>query len=411
MQNGGVDMKNSLIALTFALMLLSISFIGSANYAKGQSESITYITLPSNSLPMGLLYDNNTNTVWVALHWNRSIAKIDVATKTYTLYRLPWDVGEEYYGPLPWTLTLTPDGNLWFAISGYMTNPNFPPAKGIPVLAKMNTSTGEFTILWIPKEAGGGCDIKYHSGFVWYLTGQGLLKINYSSSSIVNFYAKFIHGGGSMEIDDDFIWFSITEDGTVTKFNTLTEDFETFVGFDRPLGIEIDNNYVYVAENTRNTGVNGTIARINKVTQKVDRIETNTIVTNEGPFHVLKDSVGNLWWTTNSKQLGVKMAFTGTMFTYEAISPYCYFMTEVPEGSIWFSAVGSAYIGITHPPYKSPDVNNDGIVDVFDLVTLANAYGTMEGDIEWNTACDINNDGLVDLFDLIILAKGYGNTS
>jgi streptogramin lyase len=566
-------MKKTII-ISITLLLLTLL---PTNTVTSQAPSITYITLPSDSLPMGIIYDNNTNVVWVALYWNRSIAKINVTTKEYKLCQLPdavtvpylqivtlsgkriilnaiedarvreacpntnygndaylsvlrfgvsersflkfdissiskditsatlnlyvkefgntvnrtyevnkviEDWGESsitwnnqpnittefqvnvsaptnigwfsidvtpivnsalelnettvsfrikdsdetgcpctytyfcskedvsvYKGPMPWTLALAPDGDLWISIRSYMVTPNHP-LSSIPYLAKMNTTTGKLTILWIPTWLGGGCDIKYLNGFIWYLTNQGLAKINYTISEIVECYPVDI-AGGFMEVDGDSIWISSVSNNVVKRFNTIAENFDVnLTGFDRPLGIEVDSKYVYVAENHRREPegpiINGTIARIDKATYSINRIVTNTLVTNEGPYHVLKDGDGNLWWTTNSKQIGGRMAFTESMFSYEAISPYCYFMVEVPSNGIWFSCVGSAYVGIVYPPYNSPDINKDGTVDSSDLGILGIAWGSISGDPNYTSDADLNRDSIIDSVDLGMIGTCWG---
>ena len=57
------------------------------------------------------------------------------------------------------------------------------------------------------------------------------------------------------------------------------------------------------------------------------------------------------------------------------------------------------------------DVNNDGIVDIYDLVMVGKAYGSETGDSLWDPECDINSDGIIDIFDLAIIGKDYGKTS
>ena len=47
------------------------------------------------------------------------------------------------------------------------------------------------------------------------------------------------------------------------------------------------------------------------------------------------------------------------------------------------------------------DVNNDGIVNIIDLVTVANGFG--------KTAPDINGDDIVNILDLVIIAEVLGN--
>jgi hypothetical protein len=65
-------------------------------------------------------------------------------------------------------------------------------------------------------------------------------------------------------------------------------------------------------------------------------------------------------------------------------------------------------VAITHSPYKSVDINGDGKVSLIDLVFLAKAYSSKEGDANWDSRCDIDNNGVVGLSDLVMLAKGYG---
>lgn len=54
------------------------------------------------------------------------------------------------------------------------------------------------------------------------------------------------------------------------------------------------------------------------------------------------------------------------------------------------------------------DVDNNGKVDLSDLVTVALAYGLKLGDPQWNPEADINKDGEVNLQDLVIVAIAYG---
>jgi len=58
----------------------------------------------------------------------------------------------------------------------------------------------------------------------------------------------------------------------------------------------------------------------------------------------------------------------------------------------------------------SPDVNNDGIVDILDLVRIALAYGAIPGTPIWNAYVDLNQDSIIDLFDLVIIAVNFGKT-
>ena len=54
------------------------------------------------------------------------------------------------------------------------------------------------------------------------------------------------------------------------------------------------------------------------------------------------------------------------------------------------------------------DVKGDGVVDIFDCVTIALAYGSTPADPNWSPNADITNDQLVDIFDLVIVALHFG---
>jgi hypothetical protein len=56
------------------------------------------------------------------------------------------------------------------------------------------------------------------------------------------------------------------------------------------------------------------------------------------------------------------------------------------------------------------DINNDGTVNINDLVLLALAYGSKPGDPNWNPSADMNGDGKVTLPDLVIVARNYGRS-
>ena len=48
---------------------------------------------------------------------------------------------------------------------------------------------------------------------------------------------------------------------------------------------------------------------------------------------------------------------------------------------------------------KLPDVTGDGVVNILDLVAVANAFGKAE--------LDLNGDGIVNILDLVIVANAF----
>jgi parallel beta-helix repeat protein len=56
------------------------------------------------------------------------------------------------------------------------------------------------------------------------------------------------------------------------------------------------------------------------------------------------------------------------------------------------------------------DLNNDGKVDIDDLVEAALAFGSYPGHPRWNSIADVNQDDQVDIDDLILIAMNFGKT-
>jgi len=56
------------------------------------------------------------------------------------------------------------------------------------------------------------------------------------------------------------------------------------------------------------------------------------------------------------------------------------------------------------------DVDGDRDVDIFDIVMMASAYGSGEGDPAYNPIYDIDGDGDIDIFDIVAAAGNYGES-
>ena len=54
------------------------------------------------------------------------------------------------------------------------------------------------------------------------------------------------------------------------------------------------------------------------------------------------------------------------------------------------------------------DMNGDSVVDLYDALILAKAFGSTQSAPNWNPDADINHDGAVDIFDAIILTGHIG---
>jgi hypothetical protein len=53
------------------------------------------------------------------------------------------------------------------------------------------------------------------------------------------------------------------------------------------------------------------------------------------------------------------------------------------------------------------DVNGDGAVDIYDAITLSNAFASVPGRPAWNGNADINCDNSVDIYDAILLSLNF----
>ncbi|KNY29266.1 CotH kinase family protein [Pseudobacteroides cellulosolvens] len=53
------------------------------------------------------------------------------------------------------------------------------------------------------------------------------------------------------------------------------------------------------------------------------------------------------------------------------------------------------------------DINNDGVINMADVILMAGAFNTVRGDSIYNSSCDLNNDGTVNMSDIVIIATKF----
>jgi hypothetical protein len=56
------------------------------------------------------------------------------------------------------------------------------------------------------------------------------------------------------------------------------------------------------------------------------------------------------------------------------------------------------------------DVDNNSVVDIFDLASVGKAFGTVPGDAYWNPRANLDGDGQIGIMDLTIMGRYYGTT-
>ncbi len=74
----------------------------------------------------------------------------------------------------------------------------------------------------------------------------------------------------------------------------------------------------------------------------------------------------------------------------------------------WRAALPDASEQIPVPQMLPWDINNDGIVDIRDLILIANSFGV---ETPANPKVDVNKDSSVDILDLILVAAHFGESS
>jgi len=315
---------------------------------------IQYLTLPADSTPMGVVYDN-IETTYVASYWRGSIFAINTSTLEYEEYFV---TGSENHYLGVEGLTIDSSGNVWFT----------ERRKGI---GKFNPVTKTFEEFSINGSKPHQIVYSPSDGNLWFTNQPYLSKINPSSEEITDYYV----GGEAMTLSLDSngnIWFSRLE-GSIGRFNITSEELFEVVGFDRPIGVFVNGSFVFVAENSLSSECgydkNGTVAIYNIGTEEITRVNT-TIITDEGPYMVYGDVYGNVWFTDISKHIGRIGYSDGASFIEKVkinnVSGVSFSMTEV-EGSsidIWFSGQGSSFIGMIETgPF---DFDDDGIPDKSD---------------------------------------------
>lgn len=68
----------------------------------------------------------------------------------------------------------------------------------------------------------------------------------------------------------------------------------------------------------------------------------------------------------------------------------------------------STIIQVLNKTIKDFDFDGNGIIDMKDIRRVAKAFGTQEGDPNWDPVVDVNGDGKIDMKDIRPVAKNFG---
>jgi hypothetical protein len=143
------------------------------------------------------------------------------------------------------------------------------------------------------------------------------------------------------------------------------------------------------------------------------RLDINVTVVNEGDYdenfsltvyaNVTPIKLENIA-VTNGKSINVTFTWDTTAFargsyTIKAVADMVLGETDT---------IDNTYIDGVVKVVIPGDIDGNGIVDIYDAIRLANAFGSEPGDYNWNPNTDINNDAIIDIYDTILLAIHYG---
>jgi hypothetical protein len=103
-----------------------------------------------------------------------------------------------------------------------------------------------------------------------------------------------------------------------------------------------------------------------------------------------------LTFTFNTSQAWIEPCHNYTLKAKASIVPYEIDITnnELIDGQIHVKLMG--------------DVNGDKVVNIMDAVIIEAAFGSKEGDPNWNPNADLNQDGYINIKDTVLLGANFG---
>jgi len=91
-----------------------------------------------------------------------------------------------------------------------------------------------------------------------------------------------------------------------------------------------------------------------------------------------------------------------------------YLVFSGPVNIDWFTfGTGSAPSSPASPTSQSSikgDINNDGVINMSDVILLATKFNSVSGDGKYVAAYDLNGDGVINMSDVIIIAANFNKT-
>jgi hypothetical protein len=109
------------------------------------------------------------------------------------------------------------------------------------------------------------------------------------------------------------------------------------------------------------------------------------------------------WWEDGVTQIMYGIA-TGVLYNVSGVANVLAPTTAldfVPTNNVQQAGSLKAYSAITG------DITGNAVVDIFDAIKLATAFGSTSTTAGWNPDCDLNGSLTVDIFDAILLSNNF----
>lgn len=333
------------LALISLLLLVSSGLLVLVQPVTPVKSQATFknVSLPSGNVPVAILYQDGF--IWVGGYWTGCLYKIDVASEMIVeswyvtgsenhdigLYGICFD-GEDLW------LTARQSGELYkFDLAG-------------EVFELKATGLGDAT------------NIICLDGYVYADHNDGITKVEVSSGTVTEIPLPEGHYYGIVAFGSNILVSSLVA-GDILEVNSTDGSFITRVsGLHRPLGLALNENTLYIAENVRwegegyENGWTPAVVTVNTETWTISRRNVagspySVAVVKSGPSsYVAWSSSGED--ESNTRAIGLLSPSTSFAVSYGAVY---YLATD--GATIFFSYYGSAGVGGLDNWQPSPEVS------------------------------------------------------
>lgn len=120
-----------------------------------------------------------------------------------------------------------------------------------------------------------------------------------------------------------------------------------------------------------------------------------------------------IWWWFSTKLIDQLSAWAPIIAYYSIYNPtWAQNLVLNLLDEYGYVRVGQVtFVDKVNPTWCQGDLNNDGTVNIYDIMIVSLAYGSSEGDPNWNPIADINEDGKVNIHDMRIVSRDFGKSS